>query len=169
MKIFTYPPLLRFLYRYGNIPITVLLVLYVYPLIINIDKKLSYFIPVIIVLLLIYFLNKYYLNLYNILPGRIEADDSKLVTGDYLFSSRKVTIYYRDISELKGGVFEGTGRGVMKIIDGRNHNVAGFFQNIRNAKELETLILTNVTQDVYKQTVEKIKTKRKLDGPEIKK
>jgi hypothetical protein len=141
----------------------------VYPLIINIDKNLSYLIPVIIALLLIYFLNKYYLNLYNILPYRIEADESKLVTSDYLFSSRNVTIYYRDIVELKGGVFEGTGRGIMKVIDGRNHNTAGFFQNIRNAKELETIILKNVTREVYDQTLEKIKKKRKLNGPEIRK
>ncbi len=162
MKIFNYPPFLRFFYRYGNIPITLFLILYTIPLIIHIDKKPSYFIPVIIVLLLIYFLNKHYLGLYNILPYRIEADDEKLITTDYCFSPKKVIVYFNDIVELKGGVFEGKLRGVMKLIDGKNNTMVAFYQNIRDAKSLETIILKKVTREVYERTLEKIKLKRKI-------
>jgi hypothetical protein len=162
MKIFTYPPVLKFLYRYGNIPLTILLLLYVFPLIINIDDNLSYLIPVIIVFLLIYFLNRHYLHLYKILPFRIEADEEKLVTSDYTFSSKTVTIYFKDISELKGGVFEGKLRGTMKLIDGRTKHIVGFYQNINDAPALQTIILSKVSKELYEKTLENIKSRRKF-------
>jgi hypothetical protein len=164
MKLFRYPPFLRFFYRYGNIPVTLLLILYAVPLIINVDKKPVYILPLLIVLLVIYFLNKRYLELYNILPYRIEADEEKLITGDYLFSAKQVIIYFKDITELQGGVFEGKTRGVMKILDGRNNNVTAFYSNIINAADLERVILQKVPREVYEWTLEKIKLKRKLNS-----
>ena len=166
MKLFTYPPLLRFFYRYGNVPVTLLLILYAVPLIIHVDKRPILLLPLLIVLLLIYFLNKQYLGLYNILPYRIEADEEKLITTDYLFSKKKVTIYFRDIAELQGGVFDGRKRGVMKIIDRRNNNIAAFYSNINNSADLERIILEKVTREVYDWTLEKIKLKRKINPGE---
>jgi hypothetical protein len=156
MKVFAYPPVFKFLYRFGNIPATILLSLYLIPAVMNVDKDPIYFIPLILSLLLIYFLNKNYINFYKLLPYRIEADEEKVYASDFLFSSKEVTIFYKDVESLTGGIFDGKLRGVMKVCDGKNKICIGFFNNIRNAKQLETLILSKVPKQVYDDVVTRI-------------
>ena len=76
-KIFTYPLVFRLIFRYGNILITLLLILYSLPLLYYIDSKSILIVPLLVNLFIIYFLNRHYINLYKILPYRIEADDDK--------------------------------------------------------------------------------------------
>ncbi len=156
MKIYQYSFFFKFIYRYGNIPVTLILLFYLIPAMINIDKNIFYVIPLIITLILIYLINKTYLNLYKILPYKIEADDEKLVCTDFLFSQRNVTVYFKDITSLTGGIFDGKLQGVMKIFDKRNQMTLGFFNKIRNAKQLETLILSKVSKELYNEVVERV-------------
>jgi hypothetical protein len=165
MKIYQYSFFFRFIYRYGNIPVSIILLFYLIPAVINLDKNIFYVIPLIITLVLIYLINKMYLYLYKILPYKIEVDDEKLVCSDFLFSKRKVTIFFNEITSLTGGIFDGKLHGVMKIFDKRNQMTIGFFNKIKNAKQLETLILSKVSRELYDEVVDRVgfKNKRKVE------
>ena len=155
MRIFTYSLFYKLLYRYGNIPVTILLIIYLIPSVVNIDRDLWYLIPVILLLGLIYLLNKQYLNFYKIVPYRIEADDEKMMCTDFSFSDKEFTMYYRDIESLTGGVFDGRLSGVMKVYDRNNQVIIGFFNRLKNADKLQTLLLSKVPQKVYDDVVER--------------
>ena len=127
MRLFTYSYIYRLLYRYANIPVTIILSIYLVPSVVYLDKNLIYLIPVVLLLLMIYLLNRHYLTLYKIIPYRIEADGEKLVCTDFLFSKKEFTIYYNDIESLTGGIFDGRFTGVMKVCDKKNQVCIGFF------------------------------------------
>jgi len=161
MKEHKYSIFAFLVYRFGNIPITFFLSLYLIALGINLDAGWMYIVPFIITLLIIYFLNKHYLTLYKILPAKILADDEKIICSGFFLSRKEVTIYYKNISELSGGIFSGKFSGLMKVVDGENHYTIGFFQKLSDAKELETKILSKVKKDIYEDVISKIKLKRK--------
>ena len=156
MQVFTYSPLYKFLYRYGNIPVTIILSIYLVPSVVYVDKNLVYLIPVVLLLLMIYLLNKHYLNLYKIIPYRIEADEEKMICNEFLFSQKEFTIYYSDIESLTGGIFDGRFTGVMKVCDKKNQVCIGFFNRIKNADKLQTLLLSKVPRKVYDDVVERV-------------
>ena len=81
-----------------------------------------------------YLINKTYLYLYKILPYRIEADDEKMVCTDFLFSKRHVTVFFKDITTLTGGIFD----------------------KMKDARQLETLILSKVSKELYDEVVERV-------------
>ncbi|GAB4286945.1 MAG: hypothetical protein Kow0098_02790 [Ignavibacteriaceae bacterium] len=161
MREFRYPVLIKWIYRYGNIPVTIIFSLYLLYFAVGIDRNQLFLIPFGITILLIYFLNKYYLNLYKIIPYRIIADEEKIVCDAFLFSDKKITIKFSDIVSLSGGIFEGKLSGVMKVCDGQNNACIGFFHRINDAKILETLLLSKVNRDIYNSVIDKIKAKQK--------
>lgn len=163
MQLFTYPYFYRLIYRYGNIPVTIILSIYLVPSVVYLDKNLLYLIPIVLLLLMIYILNKHYLNLYKIIPYRIEADDEKIICNDFLFSKKEFTIYYSDIESLTGGIFEGRFSGVMKVCDKKNQVCIGFFNRLKDADKLQTLLLSKVPRKVYDDVVERVGLKNKKD------
>jgi hypothetical protein len=163
MQVFTYSPVYKLLYRYGNIPVTIILSIYLVPSVVYLDKNLWYLVPVILILLMIYLLNKQYLNLYKIIPYRIEADDEKMVCTNFLFSQKEFTIFYSDLESLTGGIFDGRYTGVMKACDKKNQVCIGFFNKIKNADKLQTLLLSKVQRNVYDDVVDRVGLKSKKD------
>jgi hypothetical protein len=160
-KTFEYPVFFRLLYRYGNIPVTLLLSLYLVPSVINVDKDLLYLLPVVGILVLIYFVNRRYLYLHKVVPYKIEADEEKLICSEFFLRKKKLTIYYRDINELSGGIFSGKLKGLMKVYDGKSKICVGFFERIKGVKDLQTLILSKVNSEVYNKVVESVGLKKK--------
>lgn len=163
MQLFTYPYIYRLLYRYANIPVTIILSIYLVPSVVNLDKNLIYLIPVVLLLLMIYLLNRHYLTLYKIIPYRIEADEEKIVCKDFLFSKKEFTIYYNDIESLTGGIFDGRFTGVMKVCDKKNQVCIGFFNKLKDADRLQTILLSKVPRKVYDDVVERVGLKNKKD------
>lgn len=161
MREHTYSKYAILVYRFGNIPVTFFLALSLISLGINLDAGWIYMVSFIITLLLIYFLNKHYLTLYKILPTKILADDEKLICSNFFLSKKEITIYYKNINELTGGIFSGKISGLMKVIDGKNHYTVGFYQKLRGVKELETLILSKVNRDIYNEVINRIGFKKK--------
>jgi hypothetical protein len=159
MQTFTYPLFFRILYRYGNIPVSLILLMYLIPPVLYVDKNLFYLIPVIALLFLVYYTNRRYLYLYKIIPYRIVADDEKIYCTDFILSKREVTIYYTDITSLKGGVFYGRVNGLMIVYDGRNKINIGFYPRLKNVKDLQKLILSRVNKSVYDEVVERVNKK----------
>jgi hypothetical protein len=161
MNTYTYPPFYRFLYRYGNIPANLLLIFYLFLSAEGLNYNLLNIIPLVLNLVILYLLNKHYIMLYKILPQRIESDDEKIVASDFLFSSRRVAINFKDISDLKGGIFDGRLSGVMKVEDGPTKQVIGFFGKLRGVEKLQTDILSKVERKLYDTVIERVGLKKK--------
>ena len=162
-QTFTYSFLFQIIFRYGNVIVTPVLLLYSIPLFYFLDEKLILAFPFLVNLGIIYFLNRHYLNLYKILPYRIEADDEKIVCSNFFLSNKEITINYNDISSLAGGIFENKISGVMKVCDGSNNICIGFYQRLNNSSKLATIILSKVRRDIYDGVLGKIQSgKRKV-------
>lgn len=156
MKEYTYPLLYKLIYRYGNIPLTIFLSLYLVPVVFNLDSNKILIIPLIITLFIIYYLNKQYLTLYQIIPYRITLTDDGLIFDKFLFSKKKLEVLFKDVTNLSGGIFNGRKNGVMTITSINNFRV-GFYNSIRDARELETIILKKVRTEVYDEVAARFK------------
>ncbi len=157
MQIFVYPSFSRLIYRFGNIPVTILLLSILITAVSNLDKSLINLIPFSLTALLIYFLNKHYLMLYKLVPFKIEADDEKMKCTKFFFSKKEITLYYSDIKSLSGGIFDGKYSGLMKVCDGKSNVCIGFFNSLNDVRSLQKIILKNVNRKIYDEAAEKIK------------
>lgn len=162
MQTFSYPFFAKFFYRYGNIFVTVFLVLHQIPIVFGIDEHLYLLIPLVISLWLLYYVNKKYLALYKVMPYKIEADDAKIICTDFIFSEKEVIIYFKDIDSLSGGIFEAKIRGVMKVCDGKNKICIGFSERMNDSKTLMTLILSKVRKEIYDEVIERLSAFKKV-------
>ncbi len=160
-KTFEYPVFFRFLYRYGNIPVTFFLSIYLIPSVINLDKDLIYLLPVIGILILIYLINKRYLFLYKVVPYKIIADEEKITCSGFFLSKHETIIYFSDVENLSGGIFSGRLKGLMKVYDKKSKVCIGFFDKIKDVKSLQTLILSKVNAEVYNKVIESVGLKKK--------
>lgn len=158
MQSFTYPLLWKFIYRYGNLVITPLLLVYALSLVTLIDKNLIILIPFLLSIFILYFLNKSYINFYKLVPYKIQIDEEKIICTDFLFRDKKVTIFIKDVDSISGGIFEGKYRGLMKVCDGKNKLCIGFFDRINNSSKLVTLILSKVDKKIYDKVIEHIQS-----------
>lgn len=160
-QTFTYPFLFRIIFRYGNIIITPLLLLYTIPLFTFLDEKIILAFPLIVNLFIIYFLNRHYFNLYKILPYLIEADNEKITCSKFFLSKKEVVIYYNNVSSLSGGIFENKLSGLMKVCDGNNNKCIGLYQRLNNSSKLATILLSKVKRNIYDNVLEKIMSGKK--------
>jgi hypothetical protein len=160
-QTFNYPFLFRIIFRYGNIIITPLLLLYTIPLVTFLDEKIILAFPLLVNLFIIYFLNRHYFNLYKILPYLIEVDDDKITCSKFFISNKEVVIYYNDVLSLSGGIFENKISGLMKVCDAKNNICIGFYQRLNNSNKLATILLSKVNRNIYDKVLEKIVSGKK--------
>jgi len=160
MQTFTYSFFWKFIYRYFNLVVTPLLLIYAFSLVTLIDKSLVIIIPLLLSLFIIYYLNKSYINFYKLVPYKIEIDDEKIICSNFLFRDKTVTILIKDIESISGGIFEGKYRGLMKVCDGKNKLCIGFFDRLKNSGKLVTLILSKVDKKIYDKTIEQIQSSK---------
>lgn len=156
MKTYTYTFFWKLIYRFGNIILSPPLLFYTLSTVLIIDKNLMMLIPFIISLFALYLLNKSYFEFYKIVPYKIEADEEKIICSNFLFRTKTVTIYYKDIESLSGGIFSGKYRGLMKVCDGKNKRCIGFFNRITDSNKLITIILSKVDKNIYDEVIKKI-------------
>ena len=159
-QTFSYPLIFRFIFRFGNILLTPVIILYSIPLGYYLSEKPLLAFPIVVNFLIIYFLNKHYFNLYKLLPYSIEADDEKITCADFFLTKKVKSIYYKDISEISGGIFDNKISGLMKIRDGRNNFSFGFYHKLSGSQKLATIILSKVKRELYDEVLEKIQSKR---------
>ena len=158
MQTFTYPLIWKFIYRYGNLFITPLLLIYSLSLVTLIDKNLIILLPFILSFIILYILNKAYLSFYKLVPYKIEFNEDKIICSQFLFRNKTVTILIKDIESLSGGIFDGKYRGIMKVCDGKNKICIGFFDRMQNSSKLVTLILSKVDKKIYDEVIEHIQS-----------
>ncbi len=160
MQTFTYSLIFKIIFRFGNIFITILLSIYLIPVFYFIDQSIYLFFPLILAVIILYMVNRAYFTYYKIIPYKIEADDEKMICSDFLFSNKVVTIYYKDIDMLRGGVFSGRSTGIMKLLDNKSKLQVGFSQKMKYSEKLIALVLSKVSKDLYNEVINNL-TKRR--------
>lgn len=160
MQTFTYPIFWKFIYRFGNILLTPLLLFYALSLVALIDKNLVILIPFLLSLFILYFLNKSYINFYKLVPNKIEIDGENLICSEFLFRNKKIIIEIKNIESISGGIFDGRYRGLMKVCDGKNKICIGFFDRLANSSKLVTFILSKVDRKIYDKVIEQIQSSK---------
>jgi len=160
MQTFTYSLIVKIIFRFGNIFVTLLLSIYLIPVLYNIDQNMILILPLIIAAIILYMVNRTYLTYYLILPYKVEANDEKIVCSDFLLSKKVVTVFYKDIDKLQGGVFSGRSSGIMKLRDGKSKLQVGFSQKMNNSEKLIALILSKVPKELYNDVISNITEKR---------
>jgi len=159
-QILTYPVFFELIYRFGNIIATLLLISYLVPVIFYIDQNKILIIPLVISLILIYFLNRHFIMLYKILPFKIEADHEKMICRNFIFSRKEIIIYYTDIQSLTGGIFENKFSGLMRVCDGKNSVCVGFYQKMKNSNKLVSIVLSKVNREIYDEVINTLTAKK---------
>lgn len=162
MQTFTYSLLFKIIFRFGNIIITLLISIYLIPVFYFFDQNTILFLPLIIGVIIIFMVNRAYLTYYLILPYKIEVDDEKMICSDFLLSKKVVTIYFKDIEVLQGGVFSGRSSGIMKLRDSKSKLRVGFSQKINNSEKLIALILSKVSKDLYDEVISNLTERRHI-------
>ncbi|MBL1213942.1 MAG: hypothetical protein HND52_11345 [Ignavibacteriae bacterium] len=157
MQTFEYPWLAKIVYRYANIPVTFILLIYFLVSLGALSKSWFWVILAIVQALLIFFVNRYYWRSYKSFPYKIEADNEKLICSNFFMSRKKVEVKLSDIELLRGGIFSSslTKPIFLKI---KNHDSEiGFHYHLKNYNKLLTLILSNIDQELYNSLLEKMK------------
>ena len=160
MQTFTYSLIVKIILRFGNIFVTLLLSIYLIPVFYYIDQNMILILPLIIGLIILYMVNRTYLTYYLILPYNIEVDDEKILCSDFLLSKKVVTIYFKDIEMLQGGVFSGRSSGIMKLRDSKSKLQVGFSQKMKNSEKLIAVILSKVSKDLYDEVISNLTERR---------
>lgn len=97
------------------------------------------------------------------MPFKIEFDDEKMICTQFILGRKKFEVYYEDINKLEGGIFENKMSGIMKVYDGKNSVIIGFYPKIKNSNKLITMILSKVKKEIYDEVMERLLKKKKSE------
>ncbi len=162
MKTFKYPITAQFVYRFANIPVTLLLLVHLLLLLWGATYDWKYLLPALLNIIIIYILNRFYFKMYKTFPYKIEADDSKIVFSDFFFQKKIITMKYDDIADIKGGIFSGKPAKPIYILD-KNENIVGINQHLKDFNTFLTILLSRIPQNLYVKVLkdmEQLKDKR---------
>lgn len=149
MQTFKYSFIAKLIYRFANIPITILLFIIASFSLVGVTIKWYYIIPVLVDISLIYFLNRYYLKLYKQFPFKIEINTQKLICSDFFFSKKRFEIPLSEITGIRGGIFSGTiARPIYLDVASKGLQI-GINQHVKGYNKLLTIILSNINQELY--------------------
>ena len=157
MQTFEYPFLAKLVYRYANIPVTLILLIYFLVSLSALSESWFWVFSSIIHALLIFFINRYYWRSYKRFPYKIEINNEKMICSNFFLSSKKIEIQLIDIEELKGGIFSSSlTKPIFLKVKGMNSEI-GFHYHLKNYNNLLTIILSNISQPLYNDLLEKMK------------
>ena len=160
MQTFKYSLQAKFFYRYGNIPLTILLLIYLGASIFGFLTHWYFIFFIAINSAIILWLNKYYVKTYKQFPFSITADNERMLCSDFLFTPKTLEINLADIDNITGGVFNGYPTRPTYIHDGRQNLTIGFYSSSGKLNELLLIIIKNINEDLYQQLIDKMKKLR---------
>ncbi len=154
-ETYTYPFFFRLIYRYGNLAATFVLILYMLPLLNFSNANMAQKIYAAAIVVMIFFLNRYFIRLNKNTPYKIEIEDGVITGSDFFLSAEKRVTYPEEITDLRGGVFEGKARGMMRICTGEKEMI--FYHSLTNADKLEAFLISKADKDIYDRVVKALK------------
>ncbi len=155
MKTFKYSFIAKIIYRYGNFLISIILFLYMILSALGLLKDWKFIFPLLINIILLYVVNKYYLKIYKLFPFKIDADNRELHCTDFMIKNRVEKIKIIDIDKIEGGIF--SGRNYAPLYIEWNGNKIGISPHMKDFNKLLTIILTNIKKELYEELLESIK------------
>jgi len=158
--VFTYNGFLKTVYRLGNIPVSMILALYIIPFLFNPSSRtvdIVFFSAVVVIFLIV---NSFFFKIWRIVPFKIHALDDRLVCSGFFLSSESKELFYSDIENLKGGTFSGKFNGIM-IAESIEKNIQiGFFAKLTNVRLLEAILINRAPQPVYDKVTTLLRERR---------
>ena len=155
MKEFRYSFLAKLIYRYANIPANLILLFYLYASAYGMTIDWKFIFPVLLNIVLLYVLNKFYLKIYRSFPFHIIIDNEKMICSDFVINNRKVEIFHSNIIKIKGGIF--SGRAYAPLYITTEDITIGISPHIKDYDKLLTIILTNIPKELYESLLAQIK------------
>ncbi len=119
-------------------------------------QKWYYFFVALLNLIIIYLVNKFYLNSYKSFPFRIKSDEAGISCENFFLSKKSVRINFDDIDGISGGIFSGWNTRPVYIHDSRQNISIGFFAQ-GEFKDLLKVILKNINEELYRELLGKMK------------
>lgn len=162
MRIFTYSIFTKFIYRYANIPVTIILGFYLLVSLLTLTESWFSVASTVIHAILIFIINRYYIRSYKYFPYKIEINHQKMICSDFTFSKKIVELELKNIDKISGGIFGRASTRPLYIFDSAADIKIGVHQHLKRFNELLTIILSNVRQELYNDLLEKVKN-LKLD------
>lgn len=157
MIIYKYSFFAKLLYRYGNIPLTLFLLMYLGMSVIGLITHWYFVFFAVINLAIIIWLNRFYFKTYRSFPFVIFADNEKIISSDFFLNTKVIEIRLINIDQISGGIFSGFTTRPTYIHDGTQNITIGFYSSSGNFNELLMTIIKNVNEDLYQQLITKIK------------
>lgn len=155
MKSFKYNFLAKIIYRYANIPANLILLFYLLASVLAISQDWKFIFPLIINIILLYVLNRFYIKIYKSFPFQIDINNEKMICTDFVINNRNVEVVHSEIKEIKGGIF--TGRSYSPLYVSTEKETIGISPHIKDYNKLLTIILTNIPKELYESLLESIK------------
>lgn len=149
MATYKYNLFAKILYRYGNIPVTFFLLIYLIESVLQLSKHWYAVFFVLVNLAIVILLNKYYAKTYKLFPFRISADNKKMICSNFFFSKKIIKIELIDIDKISGGIFSGYPLSAVYIHDSATNKTIGIYIHSADYKDLLKLILKNIPQTLY--------------------
>lgn len=156
MKTYSYSAFAKIWYRYINIAITLLLLFYAVASLMLAFQKWYYIFVALLNVVIIYLINRFYLNSYKTFPFRIRSDETGITCENFFLSKKTLRIEFADIDGISGGMFSGWNTRPVYIHDSRRKISIGVFAQ-GEFKELLKVILKNINEDLYKELLSKMK------------
>ncbi len=157
MKEYSYSFAAKLFYRYGNIPVTFLLLIYLTTSVIGSLSKWYFILAALINLLIIIWLNKYYIKTYRLFPFKIILEDDRLVCTDFFLSKRRIEILFGEIDSVSGGIFSGYPGRPTFIHEKKTDVTIGIYASSGKFNELILEILKRVNEDLYRDLLDRVK------------
>lgn len=149
MITFKYSLLSKIIFRYANFPATLFLLLYLVSSFIYMFTEWYYIFPVLLNLLIIIMMNKFYLHSYKVFPFKIAINNERMICSDFFNKSKVHEIKLSEIDSIEGGTLSGNPAKPIYIYIKKDNLVIGISPHIKNQNKLITIILSNVRQEVY--------------------
>jgi hypothetical protein len=157
MKVFTYSLFTKFIYRYANIPVTLILGFYFVVSVLTITESWFSVASALIHAVIIIIINRYYFKSYKVFPYKIEINNDRMICSDYTFTNKIVELELNKIDKISGGIFGRASTRPLYIYNNEHNIKIGIHQHLKKFNELLTIILSNVRQELYNDLLEKIK------------
>ncbi len=149
----------RFVYRYANLPISVLLLIYlVFSLAATANNK-YFIIPAFINAAVLYLMNRNYLRNNKTMPYKINVNNTTIKVSDFAGRRKDFSFSISQIKDIAGGIFAGAQtKPIFIFVEGEKYPVS-FNAHISGFNELLTAILKNVDKNLYEKLMSDIRSK----------
>ncbi|NLT51510.1 MAG: hypothetical protein GXX85_11390 [Ignavibacteria bacterium] len=156
MKIFEYSFPAKLILKYSFIPLSVIMIIYIFYSLGGLLNSWFFIFPLIIHLLLFYIIIRFYVKIKEYFPFKIEINSEKIVCENFLGKKDNVEIKFTEIEDISGGIFNGNYSRPIYITAADGKIKIGIYRHLKNYNELLKIILSSVSKELYNDLLKKM-------------